>query len=78
MDLSNISQVAIIYSDNDVNKLLDNGWELLYVASYADTDERYSLQGKVFQEQRPCFVLGATKEVANKFPKSKLSDNHYY
>lgn len=51
MDLSNISQVAIVYNDKDVNKLLDNDWELLYVASYADTDERYASQGKVFKSK---------------------------
>lgn len=78
MNLSNISQIAIVYSDDDVNKLLDNNWELLYITSFADTDERYAFQGNACQVQKPCLVLGATKEVANKFPKSKLSVKRYY
>ncbi len=78
LNLSNVYQVATVYSDDDVNKLLDNNWELLYITSFADTDERYAFQGNACQVQKPCFVLGATKEVANKFPKSKLSVKRYY
>lgn len=77
LDLSNVAQVAVVYNDDDANKLLDNGWKLLYVTSSTSVDDRYVSRG-VFQEQSPCFVLSATEEVSNEFPKSKVLERRYH
>lgn len=61
MNLSKIRQVKEVYDVAVVNKLLDQGWELLKVSELASTDDRYYTQG-IFQNTDLVFVLGTTSK----------------
>lgn len=76
MELEDIFQVAKTSSDNIANNFLTHGWKLLYVTSTASTDDRYLNYG-AYQNSEPCFVLGATKEISEKYPRSKGFERLY-
>lgn len=76
MKLKNVSRVAIVTDEDTANKLLSHGWKLLKVATIASTDDCYVTQG-VFQDSSICFVLGATKKIANSYPESEARKRIY-
>ena len=76
MKLDNVYKVAVVHTDTVVNTLLDHGWKLLEITTNASTDDRYVTQG-VFQFSEPCFICGATKEIAESYPISKAKERHY-
>ena len=51
MKLSDVAKIKELYSDDDVNKFLDQGYELLKIISSRSN----SID---IDEIRPCYVLG--------------------
>lgn len=74
--MDKIVQVVTTLNDETANKFLNHGWKLLYVTTSAETDDRY-LNSGAFQNSEPCFVLGATKEVAEKYSRTDGLNRYY-
>lgn len=77
MDLNDIYKVASVNNDTVANKLLKHGWKLLKISTKSSVNDEYSGHGP-FQESTICFVLGASKEIANNYPISQATQRHYY
>ena len=56
MKLSDVKKIKESYSDDEVNKFLDKGFELLKVISSRNTTID-------IDEIRPCYVLGSRNKI---------------
>lgn len=71
MKFNNISAVAVV-GEKVANKMLQHGWKLLKVTVEQDTDDRYL--PRTTQISTTVFVLGASEEVAKRYPRSQAEE----